>query len=217
MTWEIIIGLATVIIGTLVADSYEARRNRPIVEASSTTAGDRLGFSLKVRRRSLNHPRILFYGGYTRSEWQGDLHPCDLCDENGDPYKEDFVIAGGLPVCIFPLVVKREREELGDKVKFTIHVIDPKFTYRDFITQEIPPIPKNLNGALSYPREPTPSNDKYATIRILAEGLERVEIQRFYVALETIVSGYLSGDSESSFNFGHRLIVKREPRLWMFH
>ncbi len=156
LTLEIIIGLATVVAGTLVADKYESYRNRPIIEISAAFSGDRLGFSLKVKRKSLNHPHVLFYGGYTRTNW-GYLHPCDLYDEDGNIYKDDLIIAGGKPVCIYPLLVKRElQDEEGNMMSATVHVLDPQGepAYRDILTQKLPSIPKEGDYAFVYPKEP---------------------------------------------------------------
>jgi hypothetical protein len=220
LTLEIIIGLATVVVGTLIADNYETRRNRPIIEFAPTTSGDRLGFFLSVKRKTLEHPRILFYAGNSRYSFGEKFQHCDLYDEDGNLYKDDFIIAGDRPVAIYPLLATRVLKTEGNRVSVTIRIIDAK-SRRDFIEEFLPPLPKSGNYAFSFPKEPKPSNDHYAIIQISAQGLDREEIQRYRVGLSSLMSGLTGNpydtESEATLLFHHELVIKKEPRLWILH
>ena len=193
---------------------YDFYRNRALIEIKPAQSGSRLGFALKVKRKSLNHPTILFSGGYARAEWgsmMGGLSRCALFDENGNLYKDDFIIAGGRPVYIFPLTAKTEWVQGGDTLSLVVRVYDPSKN-RTVHLQTIPNIPRGFVGTFGYPKEPKPSFDWEATIQVIAEGLERQEVQRFYLALQTVITRLDPNTPLDNTPFWFELKAMREPK-----
>ena len=176
---ETVIGLGTVIAGTLVVNKYSSLRDRQqidITPVDGTSQQPRLGFQLRVKKKSLDHPRVLFFGGYaTKKSGPGELHICDLYDENGNIYKDDFISAGGRPVRIYPLLAKHELGENGVKITVTDVV-----TRREVLSQYLPT--KGV-GSPVYSFAKEASENSFATIQISAHGLEREEVRRFKLGL----------------------------------
>ncbi len=188
-------------------------RKRAEIEITPATSGERLGFQIRAKRKTLNHPQILFYGGWTRLEWGGaDLHPCDLYDENGNSYKDDFILVGR-PVRIFPLIAEKEFYDSGDTFSVSVKVIDLA-TKREVITNTLSEIPKVSNIVLGPKDEPKPSSETQISIQVIADGLNREEIQRFHLALETMVSMLGPKHRLDEAIVHNTLLIKREPWIW---
>jgi hypothetical protein len=184
-------------------------RKRAEIEITKAESGDRLGFEIKVKKKTLNHPRIYFYAGWARPERGFDFQPCDLYDKDGNNYKDDFILVGR-PIRIFPMLTEKAFRDEGEAIKISITVIDAA-TKREILSLPVPSLPKATNLGVTYPREPKVDPYKQVSIQITGEGLEKDSLQRFRLGLEAIIFMQYPLPSPEAVHVFPRLLIQREP------
>ena len=208
---EFLVVLVASVVSILVVERYTEHRRGARIEIKGMESGDKLGFEINVKNRTLNHPRVFFYGGWARPERGFDFRPCELYDKDGYPYKDDFILVGR-PVRIFPMQAEKVYEDEGESIRIRIGVKDIR-TNREVLNMVIPSLPKAYNLGVTYPKEPKVHPHHQISIQITADGLERDELQRFRLGLEAIILMQYPRANPDATYVTPRLLIKREP--WM--
>lgn len=206
---EFLVVLVASVVSILLVEAYTEHRRGARIEIKSIEHGDKLGFEINVKNRTLNHPRIFFYGGWARPERGFDFRPCELYDKDGYLYKDDFILVGR-PVRILPMQAERTFEDEGESIRVRIAVKDVS-TGREILKMAIPSLPKAHNLTGTYPKEPKVNPYHQVSIQITADGLERDELQRFRLGLEALILMQYPIAGPDATHVIPRLLIEREP------
>ena len=206
---EFLVVLVASVVSILVVERYTEHRRGARIEIKGIESGDKLGFEINVKNRTLNHPRVFFYGGWARPERGFDFRPCELYDKDGHPYKDDFVLVGR-PVRILPMQAEKVYEDEGESIRVRIRVKDVS-TGREVLNMEIPRLPKVHNLGVTWPKEPKVHPHHQVSIQITADGLEKDDLQRFRLGLEAIIFMQYPLANPNATHVIPRLLIEREP------
>jgi hypothetical protein len=202
---EFIIAVLAAIVGGLVLDRYGAFHGRATVKIEPVSWGNSLGFSVKVRGRTLSHAGVLF-----GPPWEGDLRQYDLVRQVGKPEKMEILIPGGPPAYFFPYEANLKWKKVDDSTQGDLKITDV-LTKRVVQKREYVLTQKTWM-AVSHPEKP--SSKWEVAIQVFGEGLDRKEIQYYCLGIEPFFSrDKMESPIESSW-VNYQVTMKKRPHFW---